>query len=407
MYACFDQPDLKATFTLHGHRAGALGGRLQRPRERDAEDAGGAQVVGASRPRRGSRRTSPPWSPGRTTACTDTPRRHRPRALLPAVAGRAPRRRRALRGHQAGLRLVPPSVRLPLPVRQVRPALRAGVQRRRDGERRLRDVPARTTSSARKVTDARVRAARRDDPARDGAHVVRRPRDHALVGRPVAERVVRHLRVVLCQAQADPVARRAWTTFANVEKTWAYRQDQLPSTHPIAADIAGRARPPRSTSTASPTPRAPACSSSSSPTSGVERVPRRRCAVYFAAHAYGNTTLADLLGALEEASGRDLATGRSCGWRRPASTRCGRSSRSTTTGGITVVRRSCRAPAEPRRRPTLRPHRLAVGALRADRTAELVRTERVELDVTGARTAGAASWSASPSRPCCWSTTTT
>ena len=30
----------------------------------------------------------------------------------------------------------------------------------------------------------------------------------------------------------------AWTTFANIEKTWAYRQDQLPSTHPIAADIA-------------------------------------------------------------------------------------------------------------------------------------------------------------------------
>ena len=29
----------------------------------------------------------------------------------------------------------------------------------------------------------------------------------------------------------------AWTTFANTDKTWAYRQDQLPSTHPIAADI--------------------------------------------------------------------------------------------------------------------------------------------------------------------------
>ena len=29
----------------------------------------------------------------------------------------------------------------------------------------------------------------------------------------------------------------AWTTFANVEKSWAYVQDQLPSTHPIAADM--------------------------------------------------------------------------------------------------------------------------------------------------------------------------
>ena len=29
----------------------------------------------------------------------------------------------------------------------------------------------------------------------------------------------------------------AWTTFADTDKTWAYRQDQLPTTHPIVADI--------------------------------------------------------------------------------------------------------------------------------------------------------------------------
>ena len=29
----------------------------------------------------------------------------------------------------------------------------------------------------------------------------------------------------------------AWTTFNSMEKSWAYRQDQLPSTHPIVADI--------------------------------------------------------------------------------------------------------------------------------------------------------------------------
>src|SRR5690606_36116653 len=42
---------------------------------------------------------------------------------------------------------------------------------------------------------------------------------------------------VLCQAEATRWGKGAWTTFANVEKAWAYRQDQLPSTHPIAADI--------------------------------------------------------------------------------------------------------------------------------------------------------------------------
>src|SRR5690606_15056490 len=41
---------------------------------------------------------------------------------------------------------------------------------------------------------------------------------------------------VHCQAEATRWT-DAWTTFANVEKAWALRQDQLPSTHPIAADI--------------------------------------------------------------------------------------------------------------------------------------------------------------------------
>ena len=40
----------------------------------------------------------------------------------------------------------------------------------------------------------------------------------------------------LCQAEATEYT-TAWTTFANTEKAWAYAQDQLPSTHPIAADI--------------------------------------------------------------------------------------------------------------------------------------------------------------------------
>src|SRR6185437_4906480 len=40
----------------------------------------------------------------------------------------------------------------------------------------------------------------------------------------------------LAQSQATKWV-NAWTTFGNTEKTWAYRQDQLPSTHPIACDI--------------------------------------------------------------------------------------------------------------------------------------------------------------------------
>ena len=83
------------------------------------------------------------------------------------------------------------------------------------------------------------------------------------------------------------------------------------------------------------------------------------------------------------------ASGRSCGSRRPASTRCGRSSRSTTTA--TTPRFDLvqtRADRGRPRRTSLRPHRLAIGLYDDDADErQLVRTGRVELDVTGERTA--------------------
>lgn len=43
---------------------------------------------------------------------------------------------------------------------------------------------------------------------------------------------------IACQAHAEGSRwPHSWTTFANTMKTWAYRQDQLPSTHPIMAEI--------------------------------------------------------------------------------------------------------------------------------------------------------------------------
>ena len=97
--------------------------------------------------------------------------------------------------HRAGLRVLREDLRLPLPVRQVRPALRAGVQHGRDGERRLRDLPRRVPP-AQPPGPLVLRVPRRGDPPRDGAHVVRRPRDHEVVGRPLAQRVVRRVGVL-------------------------------------------------------------------------------------------------------------------------------------------------------------------------------------------------------------------
>ena len=108
---------------------------------------------------------------------------------------------------------------------------------------------------------------------------------------------------VLCQTDATRW-REAWTTFANVEKTWAYRQDQLPSTHPIATDA-----PDVQTAEvnfdgityakgASVLKQLGAYVGVDAFLAGLRE--------YFVDHAYGNTTLADLLSALEQSSGRDL-----------------------------------------------------------------------------------------------------
>ena len=271
MYACFDQPDLKAHLHAHGDRAAGLGGHLQRRRRRGPEDAGGAQVSGSDHAA-DLDRTSPRWSPGRTTRCTtattastwaSTAGPRWPSTSTPTSI---------FAGHQAGLRLVSTETfdyRYPFDKydQLFVPEFNAGAMENAGAVTFREDYVFRS-----KVTDARVRAARRDDPARDGAHVVRRPGHHALVGRPVAERVVRHLRLGALPGAGDPVARlpgrRSPTSRrpGPTGRTSCRRRTRSPPTSPTC-------RRSRSTSTASRTPRAPACSSSSWPTSAIDAVP--------------------------------------------------------------------------------------------------------------------------------------
>ena len=109
---------------------------------------------------------------------------------------------------------------------------------------------------------------------------------------------------VLCQSEATEFT-EAWTTFANVEKSWAYRQDQLPSTHPIAADIPDLAAVEVNfdgityAKGASVLKQLVAYVGLDHFLAGLRD--------YFRAHAYGNATFDDLLAALEKASGRDLS----------------------------------------------------------------------------------------------------
>ena len=96
----------------------------------------------------------------------------------------------------------------------------------------------------------------------------------------------------------------AWVNFANNRKAWAYVQDQLPTTHPIVPT--SRTWKPRSrTSTASPTPRALRCSSSSWPTSGSR--PSLRGPASTSATTPTATPPSPNCSALGAASGRDLS----------------------------------------------------------------------------------------------------
>ena len=147
----------------------------------------------------------------------------------------------------------------------------------------------------------------------------------------------------------------AWTTFAQDWKAWAYRQDQLPSTHPIAADA-----PDIETvevnfdgityaKGAAVLKQLVAYVGRANFLAGVR--------AYFAEHAWGNATLADLLGALTQASGRDL-TAWSKLWLETAGVNTLRPEFGTGADGAYSYFDVLQEAAESH--PVLRPHRIAV-----------------------------------------------
>ncbi|HEY9368506.1 aminopeptidase N [Streptomyces sp.] len=182
------------------------------------------------------------------------------------------------------------------------------------------------------------------------------------------------------QAVATTKYPDAWTTFCNARKNWAYRQDQLPSTHPIAADMVDFHAVEVNfdgityAKGASTLRQLVAFVGEDTFVSALKE--------YFADHAFGNTELTDLLKPLEKASGRDLDdwTER---WLRTAGVNTLRTDFSVDDAGAFTdfAIEQTAAPAF----PTLRPHRLAVGLYRKTDDG-LVRTERFEVDVDGPRT---------------------
>jgi aminopeptidase N len=186
---------------------------------------------------------------------------------------------------------------------------------------------------------------------------------------------------VLCQAEATEYT-EAWTTFANVEKSWAYRQDQLPSTHPVAADIPDLAAVEVNFDGITYAKGASVLKQLVAYVGLEEFLSGLRD--YFRDHAFANATFGDLLGALEKASGRDLS-GWGQQWLKTTGLNTLRPDFDLDADGRFTRFAITQSGAQPGAGET-RVHRLAVGIYDDDGSGKLVRTHREELDVEGSTT---------------------
>ena len=167
-------------------------------------------------------------------------------------------------------------------------------------------------------------------------------------------------------------------------EVWAYRQDQLPSTHPIAADIPDLEAVEVNFDGITYAKGASVLKQLVAYVGAKEFLAGLRA--YFAEHAYGNATFADLLGALETSSGRDLSAW-GTQWLKTTGVNLMRAEFEVDDDGRYTSRRH-RAGAAVAARG--RPHGCARTASRVglydDGASGLERSRRVELDVVGART---------------------
>lgn len=172
----------------------------------------------------------------------------------------------------------------------------------------------------------------------------------------------------------------AWTTFAAMEKSWAYRQDQLPSTHPIVAtindleDVQVNFDGITYAKGASVLKQLVAWVGEKEFLAGVHE--------YFVKHAFSNTELRDLLVELEATSGRDL-TEWSAQWLETAGVNTLRPEIAVDENGVIASFAILQSAVEDY--PTIRPHRLAIGLYDFE-GERLVRVDRLELDIDGERT---------------------
>ena len=173
----------------------------------------------------------------------------------------------------------------------------------------------------------------------------------------------------------------AWTTFAMMEKSSGYRQDQLPSTHPVVATI-NDLEDVQVNFDHITYAKGGSVLKQLVAWVGIDAF-FRGVAAYFQKHQYSNTELSDLLTELETTSGRTLSEWSKV-WLETAGVNTLRPEIETDADGvITSFSIVQTATAD---YPTIRPHRIAVGFYDLDGSGKVVRIDRVELDVAGEKT---------------------
>ena len=173
----------------------------------------------------------------------------------------------------------------------------------------------------------------------------------------------------------------AWTTFNAMEKTWAYRQDQLPSTHPVVAEI-NDLDDVQVNFDGITYAKGGSVLKQLAAWVGIEAF-FAGVSEYFKKHSWGNTELSDLLVELERTSGRELST-----WSKKWLETAGVNTLAPVVAeaGDGTISRFAVTQTAPADYPTIRPHRLGIGFYDLDASGALVRTHHVEVDVDGDRT---------------------
>ena len=178
-----------------------------------------------------------------------------------------------------------------------------------------------------------------------------------------------------------------WATFNSMEKSWAYRQDQLPSTHPIVAtindleDVQVNFDGITYAKGGSVLKQLAAWVGIDAFFAGV--------GAYFRKHEYGNTELSDLLHELEVTSGRELGSWSKI-WLETAGVNTLKPLVEVDDAGVITRFEITQTAID--EQPTIRPHRLAIGfydvvdgspndGVEGDLSPKVVRTHRVELDL--------------------------